>query len=113
MLGLKKYAAVVWFAAPIQLAAGTIYGSVYVDSKPASGFSLEFQSSGDSQPLTVRLDTDGAFNIRLPDGRFSVRVISSNGTRLAETSVISYSDPQKYILQLVPRGDGTYEVVRR
>jgi hypothetical protein len=97
-----------WFSARAH--AGNIYGSLWLDRKPAEGAKIVI-TCGNNPPHRAQTDNHGSYRVFVRERDrcvFSVRL----GGKSGQTEIASYDDAIKYDFNLVPQGDG-YDLRRK
>ena len=89
--------------------AGNIYGSLWMDGRPAPGAQIQIRCTG-SHP--AQTDGNGAYSVFVQEnGRCTFHVDFQGHS--VETAVASYGNPVKYDFDLIRQSDGSFTLRSR
>ena len=83
--------------------AGNIYGSLWIDGKPAAGAQIQIRCAS---PHPAQTDGNGSYSVFVPENGRCTFHVDYQG-RAVETPVASYGNPVKYDFDLVHQPDGS------
>ncbi len=110
MRSLKILALATALSTPAALSAGQIYGTITAAGKGVSGAQIEINCAGAITPGATA--ADGSYRINVAqEGQCSLALPGHAGRPSAV--IFSNPNPSLYNFELVPRGDGNYELRRR
>lgn len=93
---------ILFFAVPAH--AGNIYGSVWIDGRPAPGAQIQIRCN---VPHPAQTDGNGSYSVFVAEPGRCVFHVDFQG-RSGETPVASYQNPIKYDFDLVRDGDRNF-----
>ena len=102
LFALFSLAFLVCFAVPAY--AGNIYGSLWIDGKPAPGAQIQIRCTVLHPAQT---DGNGSYGVFVAENARCVFHVDFQG-RSGEIPVASYGNPIKYDFDLVPEGDRNF-----
>ena len=89
---------------PVPAHAGNIYGSLWIDGRPAQGAQIQIRCTA---PHPAQTDSNGSYSVFVPENGRCVFHVDFGG-HSGETAIASYGNPIKYDFDLIRQGDGNY-----